>query len=275
MRLAGDDCSYGTGSSGASLRVMEPRVLLVVPTLGQRPQFLVQTLQSIAAQAIPADVVVVTPDVQTRTLARQFGAQVAEDPGSLPAAINLGVSMAKPHHLYVNWLGDDDLLEPESLTRTVGALEADARAVLAFGSCRYIDAAGRQVWLSSAGRLAPWILSWGPDLIPQPGMLVRRTAWEQVGGLDTSFRFAFDLDLLLKLRRVGRFVDVGAPVSSFRWHGDSMTVSDRETSLRESERARRRYLGPIRGRLAWTWEPAVRVATRIAAGQLHRRVSQQ
>ncbi|MBU6280217.1 MAG: hypothetical protein KGN78_13330, partial [Actinomycetales bacterium] len=76
---------------------MEPRVLLVVPTLGQRPQFLVQTLQSIAAQAIPADVVVVTPDIQTRTLATQFGAEVAEDPGSLPAAINLGVSMAKPH----------------------------------------------------------------------------------------------------------------------------------------------------------------------------------
>jgi GT2 family glycosyltransferase len=254
---------------------MERRVLLIVPTLGQRPEFLTQTLESIAAQSVPADVVVVTPDAKAGSLARRFGAAVLADPGGLPAAINLGVGAAGPQHAYVNWLGDDDLLEPESLARTVGALDADERAVLAYGSCRYIDADGRQIWLSSAGRLAPWILSWGPDLIPQPGMLVRRSAWDAVGGLDTSFRFAFDLDLLLKLRRVGGFVDVGAPVSSFRWHGDSMTVSDRETSLRESERARRRALNPVARRLAWTWEAPVRVATRAAAGQLHRRVAKQ
>ena len=252
---------------------MEPRVLLVVPTLGQRPEFLTQTLESLATQSVPADIVVVTPQPEAGSIANRFGARVLPDPGGLAAAINLGVASAGPQHAYVNWIGDDDLLEPQSLARTVAALDADERAVLAYGSCRYIDTTGRQVWLSSAGRLAPWILSWGPDLIPQPGMLVRRSAWDAVGGLDTSFRFAFDLDLLLKLRRVGRFIDVGAPVSSFRWHGDSMTVSDRETSLRESERARRRALGPLARRMAWTWEAPVRVATRAAARQLHRRVA--
>jgi hypothetical protein len=39
----------------------------------------------------------------------------------------------------VPWLGDDDLLEPGSLTATVAALDADAGAVVAYGSCRYID----------------------------------------------------------------------------------------------------------------------------------------
>jgi GT2 family glycosyltransferase len=253
---------------------MESRVLIVVPTLGQRPEFLTQTLHSIVNQSVPADVIVVTPEPEAVHLAEQFGACTAKDPGGLAAAINLGVSLARPHHHYVNWIGDDDLLEPHSLERTVGALDADPRAVLAYGSCRYIDASGRQIWFSSAGRWAPWILSWGPDLIPQPGMLVRRTAWETVGGLDTSFRFAFDLDLLLKLRRVGGFVDVRATVSSFRWHGDSLTVNDRQTSLTESERARRRALGPIRRRLAWSWEGPVRVATRVAAGRLHRRAAQ-
>ena len=75
-------------------------------------------------------------------------------------------------------------------------------------------------------------------------MLVRRSAWEQVGGLDESFRFAFDLDLLLKIQPLGGFVDVGQVVSSFRWHGDSLTVGDRSTSLHESEVARRRALRP-------------------------------
>ncbi len=31
------------------------------------------------------------------------------------------------------------------------------------------------------------VLSWGPDLVRQPGMLIRALAWDQVGGLDARF----------------------------------------------------------------------------------------
>jgi GT2 family glycosyltransferase len=102
-------------------------------------------------------------------------------------------------------------------------------------------------------------------------MLIQRSAWEAVGGLDEEFRFAFDLDLLLKLQSLGRLIDVGQVVSSFRWHGDSLTVGDRTTSLRESEIARRRALTPAVRRLAWLWEAPVRFATRGAAAEMRRR----
>ena len=39
-----------------------PRVLLVVPTLGTRPDFLRQCLTSIAEQDVAADIVIVAPD---------------------------------------------------------------------------------------------------------------------------------------------------------------------------------------------------------------------
>ena len=149
----------------------------------------------------------------------------------------------------------------------MGALDRNPDAVLAYGACRYIDGDGAELWVSSAGVWAPRILKWGPDLIPQPGMLVRRTAWDRVGGVDESMRFAFDLDLLLKIQPLGEFIDVGQVVSSFRWHGDSLTVSDRATSLHESEVARRRALSPVARRLAWVWEGPVRVATRAAANE--------
>jgi GT2 family glycosyltransferase len=171
----------------------------------------------------------------------------------------------------VNWLGDDDLLEPGSLARTVAALERDPTAVLAFGACRYIDGNGQELWISKAGPWAPRILKWGPDLIPQPGMLVRATAWNAVGGVDDSLKFAFDLDLLLKLKRVGTLVDVGTVVSSFRWHSESLTVSDRTMSLDESEAVKRRYLSPKARRLSWIWEKPVRGATRLAAREVSRR----
>lgn len=253
------------------------RVLIVVPTLGKRPELLEQCLASIRQQDVPTDIVLVGPvdSEVVQEAARRFDASLCDDPGGLAAAINRGVSTYEGDADFVNWLGDDDLLEPGSLGATVAALDAHPHAVLAYGACRYIDDEGRELWVSKAGSWAPRILAWGPDLIPQPGMLLRRWAWEAVGGLDESFRFAFDLDLLLKLKALGGFVDVDRIVSSFRWHSSSLTVSDRSQSLHESEVARRRALSTTARNLAWLWEKPVRGATRIAAWEVSRRAAKR
>ena len=252
---------------------MAPEVLIVIPTLGQRLDYLRQTLESIRRQRVEADITVVTPVSATaaRELAHEFGARVIDDPGSLPGAINCGVESAKPHHSYVNWLGDDDLLTVHSLELTIGALAANPRAVVSYGACRYIDPQGQELWVSKAGKWAERILHWGPDLIPQPGMLIRTQSWREVGGLDQSLSHAFDLDLLLKLKEQGEFVPVNDVVSCFRWHPDSLTVSDRSKSLDESEAIKRRYLTSTQRKFMWLWEKPVRVATRIAATRLNKR----
>jgi len=241
--------------------------------LGTRQALLAECIESIAGQSVAATIVIVAPQgiAHVEQLAQRVGAVVIADPGGLALAINAGVAVAEPTHEFVNWLGDDDLLEPGALAATVAMLDSHPQSVVAYGACRYIDDSGAELWISKAGSWAPRILKWGPDLIPQPGMLVRRSAWVQVGGLDPSFKFAFDLDLLLKLATHGSFVDVGRVVSSFRWHADSLTVGDRTTSLKESETARRRALGPAARRAAWLWERPVRWATRAAAWELHRR----
>jgi len=248
-------------------------VLIVIPTLGQRVDYLRQTLESIRNQQVEADITVVTPVSATaaRALANGFSANVIDDPGSLPAAINLGVTQAGMQHRYVNWLGDDDLLTDQSLKFTVGALKANPRGVVAYGSCRYIDPLGKELWVSKAGKWADRILAWGPDLIPQPGMLIRKEAWDLVGGVDESLSHAFDLDLLLKLKNQGEFTPVDHVVSCFRWHPESLTVSDRSKSLNESEEIKRRYLSPRQDKLKWLWEQPVRVATRFAAQRLNKR----
>jgi len=250
-----------------------PEVLIVIPTLGQRIDYLHQTLASIHQQDVPADIVMVTPTTaaQARELAAEANSRVLDDPGSLPEAINAGVEAFGKDYPFVNWLNDDDLLTPGSLNATTTALRSNPGATVAFGSCRYIDGSGRDLWVSKAGAWAPRVLGWGPDLIPQPGMLVRSEAWRQVGGVDPSYRLAFDLDLLLKLKKIGPLVATGSVVSQFRWHADSLTVDDRTTNIAESERAKRAALGPGARRLAWLWEPPVRVATRLAAHEVQRR----
>lgn len=251
----------------------KPRVLLVVATLGQRPEYLRETLTSIRSQSVPSTVVIVAPtdNHSVIEIARDFDCQLIPDPGSLTSAINAGVAQAWHGHEFINWLNDDDLLEPGSLEATTALLDADPTCVCAYGACRYIDEAGRELWVNRAGPWAERILSWGPDLIPQPGMLVRADAWRAEGGVDETYRFAFDLDLLLRLRRHGHLRDTGRIVSSFRWHADSLTVGDRTRSLDESERAKRSALSPRARTMAWLWEKPVRGATRLAARQVSRR----
>lgn len=257
----------GTGAS--------PEVLLVVPTLGRRNDLLRLTLQSIRDQVVSSEVAVVSPshNVGLAALCQEFEAELLPDPGSLPGAINYGIEQRLSSHAYVGWLNDDDLLEPGSLAATTSTLKANPEAVVAFGSCRYIDEYGQHLWVSRAGTWAPRILHWGPDLIPQPGMLVKACAWREVGGLDTSYRLAFDLDLLLRVKQLGRLVDTGTIVSSFRWHSDSLTVDNRGTNLAESERAKRAALSPFARRIAWLWEPPVRWATKMAVKEVNRRAA--
>ena len=102
-------------------------------------------------------------------------------------------------------------------------------------------------------------------------MLVRAAQWQAVQGVDESLSMAFDLDLLLKLRRRGPLVDSNAVVASFRWHATSLTASDRTRNLQESELVKRRYLTSRQFALKWLWEKPVRLATRIAAHEVQRR----
>ena len=253
-------------------RANAPRTVLVVPTLGRRADYLEQALQSVVSQSEPVDLVVVCPTEakDARELAGQFGARIVDDPGNLPAAINVGVDSASDPE-YVMWLGDDDLLEPDSLSLTIAALDRDPGSVLAYGWCRYVDPEGRPLWVNKTGKYAKAVLSWGPQLIPQPGMVVRRCAWDEVGGVDASLSLAFDFDLILKLRKVGQLVCVDRIVSNFRWHPDSLTVSSRSHNLTESEFVKRRYLRPWQQRVAWAWERPVRLATRVAAWKVNRK----
>ena len=248
-------------------------MLIVIPTLGQRPELFTLTLQSILSQTSePADVVVVLPTgaTEVRELATAAGARLVDDPGGMSAAINAGLALAGPQHVYGNWIGDDDLLTPGSLVTSAAALDDNPRATTAFGYCEYIDGEGRRLFTSRAGRLAPWLMTWGPDLVPQPGALFRLSAVAGVGMIDASLSYAMDLDLLLRLRRVGGFVNTRTVLSSFRWHASSTTVANRTPSLDEAEMVKRRYLSPWQRALAPLWERPVRRATQLAARRVGR-----
>lgn len=249
-----------------------PGILVVLPTLGDRLEFLRQTLDSVAAQRAEVDltlVVVSPPSAQeARAIAQTYGAVLVDDPrAGISAAINRGLT-ARSSERYYAWIGDDDLFLPGGLALLQRLLEADRGAVVAYGGCAYVDGNGRTVWTSAAGRLATFLLPWGPDLIPNPAALIRLDALEAIGGFDEGLRFAMDLEAFLSLRRHGSFKASRTLVAAFRWHPDSLTVANRRDSSRESESVKRRHLiRPLRP-LAVLWDVPVRWASGYAASRV-------
>ena len=133
-------------------------------------------------------------------------------------AINVGVRAATDEEYYA-WIGDDDLFRDGGLRILRDLLDADPRRVVAYGGCDYIDAEGRTIGTSRAGRAAQWLLPWGPDLIPHPGSIIRLDALRAIGLFDPSLKYAMDLDAFLSLRRHGRFLSTarecfGVPLAS-------------------------------------------------------------
>ena len=241
---------------------------VVVPTLGRRPQFLRTSLQSIR-DAGEAYILLVAPEsFDARELLESglIDEKIDEVGHTLPDAINQGFAQLPDGVQFISWLGDDDMLRPGALTITSAYLAAHPRSSVVYGRCDYIDEHGTVVWTNRSGRWAAPLLRVGPDLVPQPGSLFRRSAFSGTGGLRTDLGWAFDLDILIRLAKFGRLSYVRKTLAAFRWHADSLSVGQRDNSVREASQVRREFLpGWIRP-ISGLWEMPVRWATNRAGG---------
>ena len=251
---------------------LQGKIGVVVPTLGDRPEYLLENLHSLR-RAGDCIIVLVRPLAASAIdeNVREFVDLFVDDPGTgLAAAINHGMAAFAPTVRFMTWLGDDDRLMPAALDVARSALVRDG-SVLAFGQCQYIDAAGAPLWLNRSGSWAVPLMRVGPQLVPQPGSLFTRGAFENVGGLDDELRWAFDLDLFLRLRKRGRFTYIDRPLAEFRWHEGSLSVGGREGSVDEASRVRRQAHGSVGQVVSRLSEPFVRWAILFAGARVSAR----
>lgn len=249
---------------------MTKSVGIVVPTLGKRPDYLEKCLKSIRG-AGDAYICIVAPEKFDKNAYTDTGLvdQFVPDPGQgVSNAINAGFTSLPPQIEFINWLGDDDLLEKGSLEFALSELVANPETVMVFGACNYIDPLGKVVWTNKSGQWASPLLHFGPDLIPQPGALYRRSAFAQIGGLSDKYDWAFDFDLFLNLKRIGKLKYLNRTLSSFRWHPQSLSVEFRKKSVHEASLVRVSHLPKFLKSISWLWEHPVRTATLFAGNRL-------
>jgi GT2 family glycosyltransferase len=249
------------------------KIGIVIPTAYTRPEYLPLSYESIVNQqgGFEITILVGTPaeKIEAVKSALPTGAEViaeSNEPG-LARKLDLLLRELPKDCDLIGWLGDDDLLTPGSLAASVAAFEANKNVVMTYGGCDYIDAHGEVIFTNSSGEWASKILRFGPQLIPQPGSLMRRRAFEATKGLSNEFALAFDFDLLLKLKNQGKFEYINQTLAQFRWHPTSLSVKRRMRSAAEASRVRRRHYRSLARLFWWLWEPLVILAT-WAAGKL-------
>lgn len=248
------------------------KVGILIPTIFSRPEYLPLAAASIKA-AGDSFLLLSSPEPsaeQERIMsqlrsAKLIDAELIETSG-LPLAekINEALRALPKSCQYIGWLGDDDLLTEGSIEAAVNYLDQHPECVMVYGGVDYIDKDGKVLFTNPSSQFHEKLLLFGPQLIPQPGALWRREAFEAVGALSGEFNLAFDFDLFLKLSRLGKLAHLPKTLAQFRWHPDSLSVKRRWVSVSEASKVRRKhYRGAMR--VFWpVWEPWVMLATYLA-----------
>ena len=229
-----------------------PRITAIVPVYNGR-RFLRAALDSVLAQTLPPCELIVIDDGSTDgSLDELAGLPPSGVPVRVLRQANAGQSAARNHAVrsaegeFLAFLDQDDLWAPDHLEALVAPLLANPAAGWAYSDFDEIDFDGflvTRAFLQTFGVRHPKrtiVDCIRADLMVLPSAsLLRRAAFESVGGFDEALSGYEDDDLFVRFFRSGweqLFVD--RPLARFRVHASGSSGSSRflESRIRFTEK---------------------------------------
>lgn len=233
-----------------------PLVSIVTPSYNQA-EFLEETMLSVLSQDY-ANIEYLVIDGGSsdgsadiiRKCADRLAYWVSEPDRGQAHALQKG--FARTSGEIIAFLNSDDAYRPGAVGTAVEALQADPGLALVHGDSIYVDAAGREIGRKvglGGDFLSYFLLQFNP--ISQPSTFLRRSAYDEAGGVDPTLQLAMDYDLWCRIGLRGmriRYLPVA--LSLFRIHGQSKTKLNIVAFAEERWRLLEQYLddptlGPI------------------------------
>jgi glycosyltransferase involved in cell wall biosynthesis len=218
---------------------VKPSITAILPVYNGR-RFLAEAVRSVIAQTLLPVELIVVDDGSTDDSMRELDS-ITDAPfpirvlrqanGGQSSARNLAAGKAEGD--YLAFLDQDDRWYPDHLEALAEALGNDPRAGWAYSDFDEMDLAGNIVtkaFIEVAGLIHPkrTILECVErDLMVIPSAsMIRRKAFEDVGGFDVSLCGYEDDDLFVRVFRLGwGHVFLEKPLAVFRIHGNGSSTS--------------------------------------------------
>jgi glycosyltransferase involved in cell wall biosynthesis len=223
-----------------------PRISIVTPSYNQG-QFIEETIRSVLLQNYPNLEYIIMDGGSTDNsveIIKKYGKYLSywtseKDNGQADA---IAKGFAQTTGYVIGWVNSDDYLLPCAL-QNVGRFFAEHSEVnFIVGSGIVVDTKGRLIRKYFSFPQSFESLLVGGQFFMQVSSFWRREAYEEVGGLDTSLRFAFDYELFLRLARRFPLRGINALLSAFRIHEQSKSSTIWETvALPEIAEIQRRH----------------------------------
>lgn len=227
----------------------EPLLSVVMPCLNAAGT-IERALDSIQRERSPEVEIVVadggSTDGTVELLRRRAGVDVVSEPDSgLSDAYNRGAGRARGR--FLGWLNADDAYLPGALPAVLAALRAHREATWLTGRCVIVDGEGREI-RAGVTRYKDFLLRryshrlhLTHNFVSAPATFFRRTAFLDLGMMDTSLRYSMDYDLFLRLGRVSRPIILSERLAAFTMTPGTLSMTNFEAQFVEHAQVARRY----------------------------------
>ena len=216
----------------------------IITTVYNRARYLPQAIESLLAQTRRDFELILWDDGSTDDtppIAKDFAGRdprirltLAEHRGRTPA-LNAALELCRGE--FLGLLDSDDYLAADALRLTAAPLDNHRRVGMVYTQHTNIDASGT---VGAIGKRC--LVPYSKDRLLIDFMtfhfrLVRRSVFDEVGGIDASFPYAEDYDLCLRMSEVTEVRHVKQPLYFYRIHQDSISLGRQIEQIDCSKRA--------------------------------------
>lgn len=202
----------------------------------KREDWLHEALDSVLSQGLDpeqTEILIVndaSKDPAAQEVAESYGPRVRYlcNQTNLGLVGNHNQCIAQAAGEFVHILHQDDRVKPGFYEALLPALQNDPDLVAGMTHTGYIDAEGRlkseEKGLQPRGVLERWPIKLSLQIRVQfPSIIVRRSAYQAVGGFSPSLKFAFDWDMWNRIAASGPIWFEPRPLAHYRVHAGSAT----------------------------------------------------
>jgi len=225
---------------------MWPRITVVTASYNQG-KFIEAAIRSVLDQGYPnLEYIIIdggssdnTVDI-IRRYEKHLTSWISEKDEGAAHAIRKGFSRATG--TIFAYLNSDDLYLPGSL-EAIAEVLSDPKVDVVYGNMYWINMDGIVIGEQRQTPFMPRGYLYGGSTLQQPATFWRKDLYVRCGGMDPSYRFAFDTDLFVRFALGGaKFKHVNRFLASFRIHPQSKSVNESDLCSQELQRLRQTYL---------------------------------